>query len=197
LKDIEAALPFPLVGLDTDNGSEFINHLLMAFCADREITFTRSRPYRKNDGCFVEQKNNSIVRRAVGYARYDTAEQIGLLKELYAHLRCYVNFFQPQMRLLDKIREGAKVRKRYDTAATPYRRLLASGILDPEAAVLLAKTYEPLNPAELKRQIARCQDGLVELSRRPKTPLRGAVFDHPWRDYEPGGFGSSPAGILT
>jgi len=127
LEDIETALPFPLIGLDTDNGSEFINHLSMEFCTTRRITFTRSRPYRKNDGCFVEQKNNSVVRRAVGYARYDTEAEREVLVELYGYLSDYVNFFQAQMRLVAKTRTGARVSKRYDTAATPHDRLPAPG----------------------------------------------------------------------
>ncbi len=186
-EDIEATLPFPLVGLDTDNGSEFINHLLMDFCTKRAITFTRSRPYRKNDNCFVEQKNNSVVRRAVGYARYDTAAELGVLAELYGHLNDYVNFFQAQMRLVSKTRNGGRVTKRYDRAATPYRRLLGSGVLQSEAEALLIKQYEFLNPAELKRQIARCQDELVQLARRPKQAPKGAAATHGWRT-STGGF---------
>ena len=188
LEDIEATLPFPLVGLDTDNGGEFINHLLMEFCTTRQITFTRSRPYRKNDGCFVEQKNNSVVRRAVGYARYDTAAERDVLAELYGYLSEYVNFFQAQMRLVDKTRTGARVRKRYDTAATPHARLLGFGVLDREGASLLTKRYQSLNPAELKRRIARCQDQLIDLARLPRQPPRGAAPDHGWRIYDGRGF---------
>jgi hypothetical protein len=190
LEDIETALPFPLIGLDTDNGSEFINHLLMEFCTTRRITFTRSRPYRKNDGCFVEQKNNSVVRRAVGYARYDTEAEREVLVELYGYLSDYVNFFQAQMRLVAKTRTGARVSKRYDTAATPHDRLLGSGVLDPEAASLLTKHYETLNPAELKRRIGSCQDRLTELARLPRQHPRGAAADHGWRRY--GGRGFTP-----
>lgn len=181
LEDIEASLPFALQGVDTDNGSEFINTLLMAFCEDREITFTRGRPYRSNDNCYVEQKNNSVVRKAVGYARYDTPAEIEGLAELYGYLVPYVNFFQPSMRLLERRRVGAKVSKRYDRATTPFQRLLGEGVLDPEATALLVKTYESLNPAELKRQIARCQDELTELARAPKTPPKGMPTDHPWK----------------
>jgi len=188
LADIETALPFPLIGLDTDNGSEFINHLLMEFCVARDITFTRSRPYRKNDGCFVEQKNNSVVRRAVGYARYDTEDEREVLGELYGYLSNYVNFFQPQMRLVAKTRTGARVSKRYDMAATPHIRLLSSGAMGAEDASLLTKHYEMLNPAELKRRIAGCQDQLTDLARLPRLPPRGPSTDHGWRAYEIGGF---------
>ncbi|HKR95452.1 MAG TPA: DDE-type integrase/transposase/recombinase, partial [Candidatus Angelobacter sp.] len=99
LQKVRKNLPFPLLGLDSDNGSEFINEELLRYCQQQQITFTRSRPYRKNDSCFVEQKNYSVVRRAVGYARYDTEAQLHLLNELYATLRLYSNFFQPTMKL--------------------------------------------------------------------------------------------------
>jgi len=193
LADIEVALPFALVGLDTDNGSEFINHLLFGYCQQRQITFTRGRPYHSNDGCFVEQKNNSVVRRAVGYARYDTPAELEVLAELYGLLSPYVNFFQPQMRLLERKRDGAKVARRYDKARTPFQRLMAEGALDPEAAALLQKTYEAANPAELKRQIARCQDELMQLARRPKAPQKGSGAGHPWRGGRVG-FSTRPSG---
>jgi hypothetical protein len=124
LMQIRSDLPFPLRGLDSDNGSEFINDQLLRYCSAERITFTRSRPYRKNDNCFVEQKNWPVVRQMVGYARYDTAAELGCLSELYSWLRLYVNFFQPQMRLVSKTRRGATVTKRYDRARTPYRRIL-------------------------------------------------------------------------
>ncbi len=106
-----ARLPFPLLGLDSDNGAEFINVQLFNWCTEHGITFTRSRPYRKNDNCFVEQKNWPVVRQQVGYARYDTAGELAVLNELYGHLGPYVNFFQPQMKLVAKTRDGAKVTK--------------------------------------------------------------------------------------
>jgi len=163
LVDIARTLPFPLVGLDSDNGAEFINSHLLAWCAEQGITFTRSRPYRKNDNCFVEQKNWPVVRQQVGYARYDTTEELEVLRELYQHLRLYVNFFQPQMKLVSKTRDGAKVTKHYDTARTPYQRVLGSPEVSSQAKEALSKAYLALNPAELKRQIARRQDRLLEL----------------------------------
>jgi len=101
-------LPFPLLGIDSDNGSEFINTYLVSYCQQQKLSFTRSRPYRKNDNCFVEQKNYSIVRRAVGYRRYDTEMQLRLLNELYATLRLYSNFFQPTMKLPQRSGWAAK-----------------------------------------------------------------------------------------
>jgi hypothetical protein len=183
LSDIERALPFPLLGVDCDNGGEFINVELFNWCADRGITFTRSRPYRKNDNCFVEQKNWPVVRQQVGYLRYDTEQELTCLRELYSHLRLYINFFQPQMKLVSKTRDGAKVTKRYDTARTPYRRVLACPEVTEQAKVALTETYLALNPVELKRAIGRCQDRLIDIA-RSKPELRrevGRSPDHPFR----------------
>jgi hypothetical protein len=126
IDEVASRLPFPLLGLDSDNGSEFINNQLFRYCLDRGITFTRSRPYRKNDNCYVEQKNWPVVRQQVGYARYDTPEALEVLRELYRVLRLYVNFFQPQMKLRSKTRQGARVTRRFDEARTPYQRALES-----------------------------------------------------------------------
>jgi len=116
LKGIRKRLPFKLLGIDSDNGSEFINAHLLRFCKQEKITFTRTRPYRKNDNCFVEQKNYSVVRKAVGYYRYETKKELEILNELYKVLRLYTNFFQPVMKLVKKTRVGSKVIKRYDEA---------------------------------------------------------------------------------
>jgi hypothetical protein len=153
-----------LRGLDSDNGAEFINAHLFAWCEEQQITFTRSRPYRKNDNCFVEQKNWPIVRQQIGYGRYDTPAELEVLRELYGHLRLYVNFFQPQMKLGAKTRHGAKLRKRFDTARTPHQRVLVSPQVSRQAKRTLTRTYRELNPAELKRQIGSCQDRLIELA---------------------------------
>lgn len=165
LKDIREALPFPLLGLDCDNGGEFINVELFRWCQNEEITFTRSRPYRKNDNCFVEQKNWPVVRQQVGYLRYDTPAELEALRALYTHLRLYINFFQPQMRLVSKAREGAKVSKRFDRAQTPCRRVLDSSDVPQETKERLRAIYLELNPAHLKREIIRCQDRLLEVSK--------------------------------
>ena len=107
-------LPFPLLGLNTDNGSEFLNTLLLQYCEDETITFTRSRPYKKNDQFHVEQKNGAIVRNLVGYDRFEGIQPCRILDELYLHLRLYVNFFQPSVKLVSKKREGSRVKKKYD-----------------------------------------------------------------------------------
>jgi len=164
IKRIEGRLPFSILGIDSDNGAEFINAHLIRYCEEHKITFTRSRPYRKNDSCFVEQKNWSVIRRAVGYARYDTDKELNTLNELYGYLRLYVNFFQPVKKLIKKERIGSKVIKRYDEAKTPYRRVLASPDIEDEIKMKLKNQYDMLNPAELKRKITKLQNKLLKLN---------------------------------
>jgi hypothetical protein len=166
LKNLKENLPFPLVGIDSDNGSEFINHNLDRYCRKENITFTRSRAARKNDNCFVEQKNWSVVRRAVGYARYDTDEQLELLNELYHHLRLYTNFFMPSMKLISKQRDGSRVKKRYDKAQTPFQRVMTSGYVTRDRKRKLKIQYESLNPAALKRSIEHLQNRLYKTRSR-------------------------------
>lgn len=157
-------LPFPLLGLDSDNGSEFINHQLYAYCQRQGITFTRSRPYKKNDSAHVEQKNWSVVRRLVGYDRYSSKEALVQLNRVYDLVRSYVNFFQPVMQLQHKSRHGAKVHKVYDIARTPYQRVLELGVLTPQQAALLAQHYHILNPVKLLAQINRALEALWEMA---------------------------------
>jgi hypothetical protein len=164
IKRIEGKLPFSILGLDSDNGAEFINAHLIRYCEEHKITFTRSRPYRKNDSCFVEQKNWSVIRRAVGYGRYDTEKELSILNELYVYLRLYVNFFQPVRKLIKKERIGSKVIKRYDEAKAPYQRVLESPNIKDEIKVKLRKEYDMLNPAELKRKITKLQNRLLKLN---------------------------------
>jgi hypothetical protein len=147
----------------------------------------------------VEQKNWAVVRRAVGYLRYDTPEELELLGRLYGVLVPYVNFFQPQMKLLEKTRSGAKVRRRYDRARTPYRRALGSPFVSPQSKGALTGLYEQLNPVALKRDIARMQAELLRLARRRKPRPHPTTREHPWRDnHQPGEpAGSAPfAGIF-
>jgi hypothetical protein len=163
---IEAArkyLPHRLLGIDSDNGSEFINNNLKRYCEEHCITFTRCRPYKKNDQCRVEQKNWTVVRQQIGYERYEGQEALKRLKAVYRPLRLYLNFFQPCLKLVSKQRNGAKCTKRYDKAQTPYRRLLAAGILTQEQEIELKTLYEQLNPAELLRQIHKAQERLWSL----------------------------------
>lgn len=164
LKSIRSELPFEMLGIDSDNGSEFINTGLLRFCEQENITFTRTRPGRKNDNCKVEQKNWSVVRRNVGYARFNTAIELATLNQLYALLRLHTNFFIPSMRLLSKTRDGAKVSKVHDRPATPYARVLASPDVDEAAKESLRQRYLELNPAQLKREIVAKQRRLIELT---------------------------------
>jgi len=169
LKDIRGKLPFDLLGIDSDNGGEFINAHLVRFCHEEQITFTRSRSYRKNDNCFIEQKNYTIVRRYVGYARYDTEEAQKLINEMYGHLRLYVNFFLPVMKLIQKTRIGSRVRKKYDEPQTPYQRVLMSPFVPESKKEELRQQYANLNPAMLRRQIAKWQNKLFQLSENKRN----------------------------
>jgi len=165
LEAIVARFPFAVLGIDSDNGSEFINDHMLKYCTDNEITFTRSRAYKKNDSCFVEQKNYSVVRRNVGYLRHDTEEELAVLNELYIYLDDYVNFFQPVLKLILKIRDGSKVTKKYDKAKTPFRRVLEYKGIDDKIKARLRYRYDRLNPADLKRKITKLQDKLLKLNR--------------------------------
>ena len=158
-------LPFPLLGIDSDNGGEFINDLLYRYCLDEQITFTRSRPYQKNDQAHVEQKNWSVVRHTVGYDRWETKQELALLESIYDDLRLYINFFQPSLKLIAKERIGNKTSKRYDTAKTPYQRVLERQDISLEAKARLVQFYVQLNPVELRRQIDQKIAQLWKISR--------------------------------
>lgn len=164
--DVRKRLPMPMLGLDSDNGSEFINHSLYDYCRRNGITFTRSRSYKKNDSCHVEQKNWSVIRRIIGYDRFSSKEAFKTLDDIYTLLRLYVNFFQPVLKLLGKSRHGAKVHKVYDVAQTPYQRLLKSGVLAEEKRRELESVYTALNPVTLLRQIRGFVEHLWTLAER-------------------------------
>ena len=157
-------LPFPLLGLDSDNGTEFINELLLRYCQQEQLTFTRSRPYKKNDQAHVEQKNWSIVRQTVGYDRYEGQRACETLAALYEVVRLYTNFFQPCMKLQSKERLGSTVKKSYDTARTPYQRVLESELVTRESKDRLQAQYRTLNPVTLLRQIEQQQASLWKLA---------------------------------
>jgi len=166
LMHIKQRLPFDLLGIDSDNGSEFINFHLYDYCNKNNIEFTRSRAYRKNDNCFVEQKNNSVVRRYAGYFRYDTDEQLHILNEIYDQVRLLVNFFHPSMKLISKTREGAKVRRRYGEPKTPHQRLMQSPHTQQTVKDQLTAQFDELNPAAITRQILRLQEKLQQVTLR-------------------------------
>ena len=163
LVDVRRKLPFALLGLDSDNGGEFINKNLAAYCVGEGISFTRSRPLNKNDGCFVEQKNWCVVRRETGYGRYDTEGERALIAVIYADLASYVNYFLPSVKLIAKQRQGAKVYKRYDRPTTPYQRLVALGALDKDTGARLREEYLSLNPAALRRRLTDNEKKLIRM----------------------------------
>jgi hypothetical protein len=154
-------LPFPLLGIDSDNGAEFINNQLYRYCLQERITFTRGRSGRNNDNAHVEQKNWSVVRRAVGYHRYDSPEQVNLLNSLYALLHYYDNFYLPVMKLAEKVRIGSKVKRTYDQPQTPYARILNSPHVSEADKAELQEAYGYLDLVSLRRRIDELQDQLL------------------------------------
>jgi hypothetical protein len=157
-------LPFALLGVDSDNGSEFINQCFYTYCQLEKITFTRSHAYKKNDSCHVEQKNGNVIRRLVGYNRYASKNAYQCLDRIYRLTRLYTNFFQPTMKLTTKTRNGARVHKVYDRAQTPYQRLLESAVLSQAQKQEMAATYGYLNPIHLLKQINENLESLWKLA---------------------------------
>lgn len=153
LDTIRGKLPFPLLGIDFDSGGEFVNYHLVRYCEKNHITYTRAREGIKNDQSYVEQQNYSVVRRFVGYTRLDTWEQLAILNKLYELLSCYQNFFQPVMRLKTKIRDGARVTRRYDKPLTAYQRVLKRKDIPNETKKKLRERYKKLNPRKLLLKI--------------------------------------------
>lgn len=162
-------LPYALRGLDSDNGGEFINPTLKRYCEQHQITFTRSRPYRKNDQAYVEQKNWTAIRQVVGYDRLAGERACAALEAVYQPLRLYINFFQPVMVLRSKERDGAKVKRRYDQAKTPYQRVLEAPEVPDDVKDNLRRQYATLNPAALLRQIEIQLELLWSLAHKPAT----------------------------
>lgn len=167
IEDVKRELPFPLLGIDSDNGSEFINSILYTYCKDERITFTRSRPNKKNDCCYVEGKNWHVVRKLIGYDRYEGWEAVDLLNEVYARLRLFTNFFSPQQKLVEKIREGAKVRKVHDEAKTPYQRIMDDANVDSDIKGRLKRQYLSINPVTIRKEILELVQELRKLAVRP------------------------------
>jgi len=161
---IQEVLPFSLLGIDSDNGSEFINYKLLEYCENKKITFTRSRAYRKNDQAHVEEKNGSVVRRLIGYNRYEGEQAYQVLLKLYSMLRLYINYFQPSLKLLSKTRDGSKTIKKYEKAKTPYQRLMSSETFPEDSKVKLRKEYEKLDPIDLLNKIEILQKIFFEFA---------------------------------
>jgi hypothetical protein len=182
LKQIERRLPFPLCGIDSDNGSEFINTHLFNFCQQRPKTsgvqFTRSRPYKKDDNAHVEQKNWTHVRKLLGWDRYDSVQALKRINELYEQLRIFQNLFQPSMKIRSKTRKGSRVIRRYDQPCTPWQRGLKASVKPGPQIQALKSTLETTDPFELSRRIDHQLDCLYSLAgqrngaSREKTPLR-------------------------
>lgn len=164
LRVVDELLPFPMQGLDTDCGSEFINYELLDYCEDRQITFTRARTHRKNDQAHVEEKNGSVVRRLVGYDRLEGRKAWEALVQLYRVLRRYINYFQPSLKLMEKERCGAKVSKKYDSAKTPYQRILLSEHISQANKDSLTREYETIDPVGMLTQLETLQDQLWTFS---------------------------------
>ncbi len=168
--------PFPIIGIDSDNGSEFINHHLFDYCTVSELTFTRSRPGNKNDGAHVEQKNWTHVRELVGYLRFDTAAELSLLNEIWELDMVYTNYLLAQQKIVSKQRNGSKVTKRYDRALTPFERALARVSVTGADRKAMHKVIGAIRPGELYRQIQglTTQLELVALSKAP-APVKPRV----------------------
>jgi hypothetical protein len=176
LVDIKAALPFPLRGLDSDNGSEFINTATLKWCSAEHIQFTRSRPYHKNDNCYVEQKNYSCVRNFVGYDRFSSSAERDALAGVYRPLCLLLNYFMPVQKLVSKIKVGSKTKKVYDkNIHSPYQRLLASEDLSGNAKAELTKRYGLYNPVTLQREVHNAVDALMSLKKSRKLEKAEAL----------------------
>ena len=176
LGDIESSLPFPLSGLDSDNGSEFINAALLKWCRERRVQFTRSRPYRKNDNCYVEQKNNSCVRNFVGYDRFSSAAERDAPAAVYSPLCPLLNHFMPTLKLVSKTRVGSKIKKVYDKKIlSPYQRLLASPDLGDGVKGELVRRHGLYNPVALQREVHNAVAALMSLRKIQKLESVGSL----------------------
>ena len=161
---VRERLPVPLAGLDSDNGSEFINRVLYYYCWREGITFTRGRAWKKNDSALVEQKNGAVVRHLVGYDRFASKAAYAQLARVYALARLHVNFFQPVEKLVTKHRTGARVHRVFDRAQTPYQRLCAAGVLTPLKRAEFDAVYQRLNPLQLQRDLEAALERLWSLA---------------------------------
>jgi hypothetical protein len=171
MKQIEQALPFKLLGIDSDNGSEFINYHLKAFCDQKQIQFTRGRPYKKDDNAHIEQKNWTHVRKILGYLRYDSPQALDAINALYRHeLRILQNLFLPSMKLSEKVRVGSKLKRRYDKPLTPLERLLACPQADPAKLQELKKLRAATDPFALAKTIEQKLQRIYQLANHRVSP---------------------------
>ena len=164
--DLRTSLPYTLRGLDSDNGGEFKNYQMVRWCSENKITFTRSRSYKKNDNCFVEQKNYSNVRHLVGYYRYEGEACQIALQALYDKWNLLVNYFYPSVKILAKERKDAHTYKKYDSAKTPFRRCLENGSLNTKEKERLVAEKSRLNVVRLKREVEEALDIVLQLAKK-------------------------------
>ncbi len=155
LETIKNRLPFSLKGIDSDNDAPFINDHFITYCQNNRLTFTRSRPYKKQDQAHIEQKNYSVVRKYFGYRRFDTQRQLIIINNICELISFYHNFFQPVMKLKEKIRIGSRIKRIYDIPKTPYQRVLESPHISEETKIQLRLKYKTLNLKQLLREIIR------------------------------------------
>ena len=169
LDKIRKRMPFNWIEFHPDNGTNLLNFAVYAYAEKEKLKYSRSRPYHKNDNCFIEQKNSTHIRQVIGYLRYDTQEELDCLNDLYRNeLRLYKNFFQPVIKLKSKVRIGGQIKRKYDKAKTPYRRLIESNQISKKEKEKLIATYHSLNPAELKRTIDKKLDNLYRIYQKKK-----------------------------
>lgn len=170
LEGIRQRLPFRIREIHPDNDSGMINDLVWGYCQEAKIKMSRSRPYQKNDNCWVEQRNWTHVRKVAGYRRLDTAVELAMLRELYQAVRLYKNFFQPTIKLAEKVRVGGKIHRKYDEPRTPFQRVMESGQISPAARKRLQAQYESLNVAALHRRIEELRDRLFAATEAKNSP---------------------------
>ncbi len=182
LEHVMAVFPFPLIGIDSDNGSEFINDHLLRYCTEQKITFTRSRPGNSNDGSHVEQKNWARVRELVGYYRYDTPAELDKLNEIWELDRVFTNYYLPQQKLVFKQRNGAKVTKRHDVATTPHQRAIAHVGIRKRPIITMKAEFKRIKPAAMSRHILALTGDLEILAQAKKAPRARAAVNHAWND---------------
>ena len=171
LEEIQRGLPFDLLGLDSDNGSEFINGHLQRWCKQSRIQLTRGRPYKKDDNAHIEQKNWTHVRKLLGWERYDTRAAVEAMNDLYRReLRPWLNLYLPSVKLVKKVRVGSKVRRVYDAPKTPLERVMASAAAHPEQIAALKKLRASLDPFQLGKVIERKIESIYEMANRRHSP---------------------------
>jgi hypothetical protein len=180
LEQLRQQLPFQLQGIDSDNGSEFINYHLHDYCATHAIQFTRGRPYKKDDNAHIEQKNWTHVRKLLGYVRYDSEAALAAINALYADVRLLQNVFLPSVKLVEKPRVGSRLQRRYDRPRTPLERVEACAATDPEKLRALRHLRARLNPFQLAQRIDRQLAEVYRLANprvSPAAPTKNSRVD--------------------